>query len=493
MEYEYLLNLEGITKKFPGVLALDNVDFDLKPGEVHALLGENGAGKSTLLKILSGAHTADSGEIKVKGKPVKIASTDDAHQKGISIIYQELLLAYNMKVYENITLGKEPRAGCFINKNESIRECKRCLDLLGIDVDCNADVEDLSVAMQQIVEIAKALSWNANIIAMDEPTSSLTESEIEALFELIERLKQSGSSIIYVSHRMDEIFRIADRVTVLRDGKKIGTHDIKDCSRNDLIKMMVGHEVDESYAATELSYKNPLMEIQNISEQKILKNVSFQVYPGEILGIAGLVGSGRSTLLKVLLGEEKITEGSIIFEGRETRFKHPADAVAKGIGLVPEDRKLSGLFLSMSVAENISIAWLNNLFPSGFISRKKEEKLTKNLIDRLGIRTPSIFQEVNFLSGGNQQKVVIGKWLTREPKIFLMDDPTRGIDVAAKKQIHTIIKNLAKNNISIIFSSSELPELLNIADRIMVLKEGEVKATIKRAEATKEKILQYAM
>jgi ribose transport system ATP-binding protein len=487
------LRLENIFKHFPGVQALDDVTFELHQGEVHALVGENGAGKSTLLKVLSGVHQADSGRVIIAGDEVKIDSPRRAHDLGISIMYQEFGLADNISVAENIVLGREPTRMGLVDRKAMLAECKRCLDMVGVDIDCNVPVEELSVAMQQVVEIAKAMSWNARIIAMDEPTASLTENEIEALFDLIRRLRQSGASIIYVSHRLEEIFRIADRITVLRDGKCIGTLSIGEADRAKLIHMMVGREVDEAGRDREVGRDKPILEVRGLCTPDKLYDIRFKLYPGEILGLAGLVGAGRTELLRALMGADMLSSGGIYLNGEQVQIRHPADAVRLGIGLVPEDRKRHGLVLHMSVCNNLTLACLDELCSYGFIDQTQDIARAIEYVETLDIRTPSLEQEVLRLSGGNQQKIVVGKWLARRPQILLLDEPTRGIDVGTKAQIHNIIRDLADQGIALLVSYSELPELLSVADRVLVMKNGRLTGEYLRSEATGEKILQDAM
>jgi ABC-type sugar transport system ATPase subunit len=490
-----ILEVIQASKSFANIEVLHTIDFSLKAGEVHALVGENGAGKSTLLKILSGVYRADSGEVRIDGNPVKIHSPSDAHNAGFSIIYQELVLANCVSVYENILLGAEPRKFGFYDKKKAIALSKVYLQKVKADINPSTKVGDLSTAMQQLVEIARALSRNSRIIAMDEPTSSLTETEIEALFSLIIELKAQGHSIIYVSHRMEEIFRIADRVTVMRDGRMIQTLDIKDCNKGKIINLMIGKEVNVVESSREdrpRSSTRPILEVKSLASRK-LKDISFELFPGEVLGLAGLVGAGRSTLLNTLMGMYKIDSGEVIFNGKRFELVSPAKIIKSGIGIVPENRKTDGLFLNMSMKHNLAMIQMNKLGKFGFQNKKAEQLLAEHYMEELDIRPRISSHPALSISGGNQQKIVIGKWLAfRGLKMLLLDEPTRGIDVGSKFFIHALIRRLAERGLPILVASSELPELLEICDRILVMKNGKITKELKRSEADKETILSYA-
>ncbi|MDH7602057.1 MAG: sugar ABC transporter ATP-binding protein [Armatimonadota bacterium] len=486
-----VLEMRGITKTYPGVKALDGVDFEVLPGEVHALVGENGAGKSTLMKILAGADIKDSGRIIIDGKEVHIASPQEAMRLGISIIYQEFNLVPYMSAAENIFLGREPMTAIpgVVDFKRMYAEAERLISELGVRLDVRVPVNQLSVAQQQMVEIAKATSRNARIIAMDEPSATLTEHELENLFALIRRLKADGVSIIYISHRLDEIFRIADRVTVLRDGKLVATKPVAETSREELIRMMVGRELKDTIPKTEVQPGDVVLEVRGLTREGVIRDISFSVRRGEILGIAGLVGAGRTEVARAIFGADPIDSGEILLEGKPVTIRSPKDAIRLGIGLVTEDRKALGLILGMAVRENVTIANLDPLSRFGFISRRKEQEVANRYVEDLMIRTPSIEQAVQNLSGGTQQKVVLAKWLFTQSKVLIFDEPTRGIDVGAKTEIYQLMNRLAEQGVAIIMISSELPEILGMSDRILVMHEGEIAGELSREEATQEKIM----
>ncbi|WP_328591365.1 sugar ABC transporter ATP-binding protein [Brevibacillus migulae] len=491
---EMLLEMKEIDKSFPGVKVLQNVQFSLYAGELHALMGENGAGKSTLMKILNGIYTKDSGTIIVKGKPEEITSTKVAEGLGISIIHQELNLIPYLSVMENIFLGREFKHGKtpFVNWKKMRSEAERYLKQLGMDLDPRTIVEELSVGQQQMVEIAKALSMQADILVLDEPTAALTDREIEKLFEVIAALKAKGVGMIYISHRMEEIFQISDRITVLRDGKYIGTRNTKETDMDELVRMMVGRDINDRFPKIEITPGEERLRVESMSLGQKLRDISFSVRSGEILGLAGLMGAGRTEVAKVLFGVTPATHGKILIDGKETTIRKPIDAIGAGIALVTEDRKHEGLILSLSIRENLSLPNLATLSVSGFMKRKKEAVLSEETIEKLHIRTPHAEQVVGALSGGNQQKVVIGKWLATKPKILILDEPTRGVDIGAKKEIYDLMNQLAKEGVAIIMISSELPEVLGMSDRIIVMHEGRVTAELSREEATQEKIMHAA-
>jgi len=488
------LQMKGITKTYPGVRALNSVDLEVARGEVHALVGENGAGKSTLMKILAGAQPMDSGEIFLNGQQVHITSPQKAMDLGISIIYQEFNLVPYLNAAENIFLGREPRAVLpgFVNFTRMYSEAQKVIDQLGVRLNVRTPVNRLSVAQQQMVEIAKATSRNAVIIAMDEPSATLTEHELENLFALIRSLKRQGVSIIYISHRLEEIFEIADRVTVLRDGHLVGTKLVSETNRDEIIRMMVGRELGEKIPKQPAEIKSPVLTVSHLTRKGILDDISFTVRQGEILGIAGLVGAGRTELARAIFGADRIDSGEIRLNGRPVEIRSPRDAIRLGIGLVPEDRKALGLILAMVVRENISLANLDSLTSLGFIRRREERSVATRFIEDLMIKTPSAEQQVQNLSGGNQQKVVLAKWLFTKSRVLIFDEPTRGIDVGSKVEIYHLMNRLAANGVAIIMISSELPEILGMSDRILVMHEGRIAGELNREEATQEKIMWLA-
>ena len=499
MSNSQILETKNVSKSFSGVEVLHDVNFSVNAGEVHALIGENGAGKSTLLKILSGVYVPDKGDIVINGNVIEEFSPSKAHQYGFSIIYQELVLAQNLSVYENISLGNEPRKILFYDRKEAIKRARKYIEMVNSrEISPIAKVGDLSIAQQQLVEIARALARDTRIIAMDEPTSSLTEVEIEGLFKLICSLKESGHSIIYVSHRLEEIFKIADRVTVLRDGRIIDTLPIAKCDKQNLINLMAGEEIKKADSRRKRkSILSPtsekVLEVKGLTIPNLLEDINFTLYKGEILGLAGLVGSGRTSLLCALIGLIQEKQGEIIFNGKNIISTSTKQMISNGFGLVPEDRKLEGLCLNLNTAANLSIASLEELSEVGLINFSKENELARNTIEKINIKPPAPNFRTVSMSGGNQQKVVLGKWLGLEAlKVFLLDEPTRGIDVKTKYYLHDFIKQIADSGISIIVASSELPEILDLSDRILVMKQGRISGELNGAEATKEKILQLA-
>jgi len=489
-----LLEMRGISKFYPGVIALNDVRFDLLPGEVHALCGENGAGKSTLMKILAGAESKDRGEILIKGQPVEIRSPQDAMERGVNIIYQEFNLVPHLSAAENIYLGREPGAAIpgFINFKKLYGDAQSVMDSLGVAVDVRSEVSRLSVAQQQMVEIAKATSRNSTIIAMDEPSATLTDHELRNLFELIKGLRSRGVGVIYISHRMEEIFSICDRVTVFRDGQYVATKRIQDTDRDDVIRMMVGRELKESIPKRPAPIGEPVLEVRNLTRKGVFEDISFTVHRGEIVGIGGLVGAGRTEVARAIFGADPIDSGEILVNGKAVRPRSPREAIELGIGLVPEDRKSLGLILNMAVRENTTLANLDLLSVLGFVNRKKEREVSEKYVKDLRVRTPSIEQEVKNLSGGNQQKVVLAKWLFTDSQLLIFDEPTRGIDVGAKIEIYELMNELVAKGAGMIMISSELPELLGMSDRILVMHEGRISGELSRAEATQEKAMQLA-
>lgn len=489
-----VVEMRGICKSYPGVRALDAVDFEIFPGEVHALVGENGAGKSTLMKILAGAETADRGEILVDGVRTEIGGPQEAIRRGISIIYQEFNLVPCMNAAENIFLGREPagRVPGAVDFRRMYQESQSTVNALGVSLDIRSPVNRLSVAQQQMVEIAKATSWKSRVIAMDEPSATLTEHEIENLFSLIRRLTSDGVGVIYISHRLEEIFRIADRVSVLRDGRLVAVKNVADTNRDEVIRLMVGREIEEAATGRSAEPGDVVSEIRNLTRSGVIEDVSFTVRRGEVLGLAGLVGAGRTEVARAIFGADPIDTGEIWIDGTRAEIASPWDAIRYGIGLVPEDRKALGLVLGMAVRENISMANLGKLSRAGFISRRAEREVAQRFVDELAIKTPSVDQAVQNLSGGNQQKVVLAKWLFTQSKVMIFDEPTRGIDVGAKAEIYELMNRLAASGVAIVMISSELPEILAMSDRILVMHEGRIAGELSRSEATQERIMRLA-
>ena len=493
-ENQNYLRLQDISKAFPGVQALNSVDFSVDHGEIHALVGENGAGKSTLMKILTGALTSDSGQISLDDQEVQIKNPGDAQGLGISMIHQELSLIPYLTVGQNIFLGREPRArvGAFIDWPELYQQAQVLLDRLNVNVDSRASVQDLSIAQRQMVEVAKALSFNADLIAMDEPTSSLTDRETEILFQVMGSFKEQGISIIFISHRLEEVFEIADRITVLRDGEAIGTAPVADLDVDQVVKMMVGRELGELYPKDDIEQLGVVLEASDLEDGRELRPVSVTLKRGEILGIAGLAGAGRTALAETLFGVRSAVKGQIKIGGKPVRIQHPGQAIRLGLGFVPEDRKLQGLFMNMAVRENIVISALPEVSRFSFVNFSRAEKLAREYIEKLKIRTPSVKQLVRNLSGGNQQKVIIARWLTLNPRILILDEPTRGIDVGTKAEIHALMNQLAKQGVAVMMVSSDLPEVLGVSDRILVMRAGRIVAEFTRQEATQDNIMHAA-
>jgi ribose transport system ATP-binding protein len=488
-----VLALRGISKAFPGVQALTGVDLDVCAGEVHAVVGENGAGKSTLMKIAAGVYTADAGTVLLDDQPTDIDSPRRALERGISMIHQELNLAPNLSVAENVFLGRAPTRTGLIDWRRLYADADALVSRLGIDLDVRARVDELSVARQQMVEIAKALSLEARVIIMDEPTSALTDRETEALFGIIARLKAQGVALVYISHRLDEIFRVADRVTVLRDGQLVGTLPIGDASPARLIGMMVGRELTTLFPKQPAEIGEPVLELRGLRRAGVLEDVSLVLRRREILGLAGLVGAGRTELVRALFGADPLDAGEVLIEGKRVRIGSPRDAIRLGLGFVTEDRKLQGLVLGMTVRENATLASLGRIVRLGaLLDLRRERQLASELVTRLGVRTPSIEREVANLSGGNQQKVVVAKWLATGPRILILDEPTRGIDVGAKAEVHGLMSRLAQEGVSILMISSELPEILGMSDRILVMRQGRINGEFTREQATQEAILACA-
>ena len=488
-----ILRMENITKVFPGVRALDGVHLNIEEGKVMALIGENGAGKSTLMKILAGVYQRTEGDIYYKEKLVTFNSPKDSQDSGIAIIHQELNLIEGLSVGENIFLGREPTS--FLNKinwKQMMSDSTKLLDELNIKINPKTRMKDISIGKQQMVEIAKALSLDAEIIIMDEPTDALTDTETESLFKVIKTLQDKGKSIIYISHRLREVFEICDDVTVLRDGKFVAAKKVSEINEDELIEMMVGRKLEEQYPYMPKADGDIILEVKNLSNNAI-QDVSFQLKSGEILGVAGLMGAGRTELAKTLYGNHPTSKGEVILEGKTVKLKSEKAAIGAGITYVSEDRKKDGLILSMTVKENITIAALKRLSNKMVINRKKENEMVKEYIEKLSIKTPSPNQKVKNLSGGNQQKVSISKCLMTLPKVLLLDEPTRGVDVGAKKEIYDLMNEFKEEGMGILMVSSEIPELLGMCDRILVMHEGILSGTLNREDATQENIMRLAV
>jgi len=494
---EPLLKAQGITKNFPGVLALDGVDFELMPGEVHVLVGENGAGKSTLIKVLSGVYPKDAGQIYVNGDLVDIDSVHTAQALGISTIYQELNLIPELTVAQNIFLGREPRKKgvlAFLVDNRRVeQDSARLLESLGLDIPINTMVSDLTVPQQQMVEVAKALSLDAKVFIFDEPTATLAAKESETLFATIRQLQDRGIGVIYISHRLEEAWRIGNRVSVLRDGCYIGTLDIPEAQMGDLIKMMVGRDIKEQFPRTFQEPGPIALELKNVSREGVLHDINLTVRQGEIVGLAGLVGSGRTELARVIFGIDSIDSGEIHLFGEKVKIDSPVTASRLGLAFLTEDRKSLGLFQSLDICKNISISAMRLLFPRGIVNLAKERTLAKEYIDKLQINCIGTNQLVESLSGGNQQKVVIAKWLATRARFLILDEPTRGVDVAAKLEIHRLIDQLVAQGLPVLMISSEMPEILGMCDRVYVMNEGRISAEYSRDEASQENILHSAV
>jgi len=488
-----LLDLNGIEKSFGPVRVLHGVELSLKAGSVHALMGENGAGKSTLMKVLAGVHKCDEGTVSINGNKVQIASPKHSQELGVAMIHQELSPVPEMTVAENIFLGREPRKGMFLDYAKMYKMTEDLLEQLNVKINPKAKLGNLKVADQQMIEIAKAISLNAEIIVMDEPTSAITDKEVDALFDLIKDLKSQGKGIVYISHKMDEIFRISDDITILRDGHYVGTWAAKDIDQATLIRNMVGRELTEIFPERETSIEDVVLELKNFTDGKKFQNVDINVRKGEILGLSGLVGAGRTEVMHAFFGLTKRDSGQIIYEGKPIDINNPKDAIANGIAYVTEDRKREGLVLDMSTGENITLASLRNLSDVLFINEAREKKdINKQIKDlRVKVNTPK--QVVKSLSGGNQQKVVIGKWMMKNPKILILDEPTRGIDIGAKSEIYRLMCEFVAKGNSIIMISSEMPELIGMADRMLIMSNGRVSGELNRDEFVQETIMKMSV
>lgn len=490
---EVIVSMKNITKTFPGVKALDNVNFELRSGEVMALLGENGAGKSTLMKILSGVYTRDSGTMEIFGKEYGDLTPKQAQAVGVAIIHQELNMCRHLTVAENMFLGRE-KVGGFVLKNADMEaEAARILGDLKIDIDPRQTVGDLPVSKQQMVEIAKALSTNAKILIMDEPTSSLTAKEIDELFRIIRQLKSEGCGIVYISHRLEELQAIVDRVTIMRDGQYIMDGEFRDLTMDKIIANMVGREIKEQFPRVECEKGEKIFEVKNLNAGKLVRDINFSLYEGEIVGFAGLMGAGRTETTRAIFGVDPKTSGQIFLDGKEVKINCPMDAIKAGIVLAPEDRKKDGLCTKLSIRQNLALPNLDLVCNKlGVISSDKEDRLCEDAVKNLLIKTPSVEVNAANLSGGNQQKVVVGKWLARNSRVVIFDEPTRGIDVGAKVEIYNLMNKLKQEGIAVMFVSSEMPEVMGIADRVIVMCDGRITGEVSAKETTQNEILKYA-
>ncbi|CAB1245724.1 Putative ribose/galactose/methyl galactoside import ATP-binding protein [Ruminococcaceae bacterium BL-6] len=490
---EYIVEMEHIDKFFAGVQVLKDVKFNLKRGEVMVLLGENGAGKSTLMKILSGVYTRDSGTMRIFGEDQGDLDTKKAQELGIAIIHQELNMCQHLTVAENIFLGRESMSGFHVDNKKMMEDTKKVLDSLKIELNPNETVGNLSVSKQQMVEIAKALSIHAKILVMDEPTSALSSKEINELFRIIRQLRSEGCGIVYISHRLEELTHVADRVTILRDGEFIMEGEFKDYTMDQLISKMVGRTITEKFPRVHCEKGKKIFEVKNLNAGHMVRNVNLSLYEGEIVGIAGLMGAGRTETTRAIFGADPKDSGEVILDGKSVPIKKPMDAIKAGIVLVPEDRKKDGLCVKLSVRENLALTnldWISNLI--GRVNREKENKLAKKVVSDLNIKLANLENNAESLSGGNQQKVVVGKWLARNSRVVIFDEPTRGVDVGAKVEIYNLMNQLKTQGIGVLFVSSELPEVLGISDRIVVMCDGRITGELMPEEATEDRILSYA-
>lgn len=490
-----ILKLSGINKEFPGVKALTDISFSLRKGEVHALVGENGAGKSTLMKILSGAYTKDSGTIEFEGKQVEITSPKFSEELGIATIYQELNLIRRITVAENVYLGRYPKKNGLIDWKEVNKKAKELFDSFDIDIDVTKQLRSISIAEQQIVEIIKAVSMNAKVVIMDEPTSSLTTRETEILFRIIRTLKARGTAMIFITHRLDEIYAICDRMSIMRDGCYVGTRDVASITKEEMIAMMIGRELTQQYPPRNVKLGEVVFEAKHLDDGGYrVKDVSFSVRGGEVLGFAGLVGAGRTETMRLIFGADKKVSGQILIDGKEVRIENPRDAIANKIGFVTENRKEEGLFLRSTVRMNTVMVALKKILKMNlFFDFKKEKEVAEDYVRQLNTVTPHVNQRVMFLSGGNQQKVVLAKWLYSDSRIIIFDEPTRGIDVGAKREIYEIINKLAEAGKVVIVVSSEMEEVMGITDRILIMHEGVIAGELRKEEYTQEKITEFAV
>lgn len=494
MNNTFALEMRGISKSFPGVKALDDVNLEVRPGSVHVIVGENGAGKSTLMKVLSGLYIPDAGEIFIEGQQVTIKNPQHALDLGISIIQQELATAPEMTIAECIFLNREPAVGIpwLVNYKEMYAHAQQILDERNLHLSAHTKMKELSIAQKQMVEIAKAVSFQAKVIIMDEPTSAITEREVAELFDIVQELKANNVSVLYISHKMEELEQIADDVTILRDGKYIGSWPMRELTREVIISRMVGRDITHRYPKEETATDEVVLKAENLTIDKSFENISFELHRGEVLGLSGLMGAGRTEVARAIFGMDKLDGGELYVHGKKVRIKNPTDAIKNRIAMVTEDRRKYGVVLCRSILENISLPNLKKFRGWRGIDKKKERTEVAKYYDRLSIKSPNLETVTENLSGGNQQKVVLAKWLMSRPDIIIMDEPTRGIDVGAKFEIYQLMNEMTKEGISIIFISSELPEILGMCDRIMVMAQGEAMALIDRKDATQEKIMHYA-
>ncbi|MBN2047817.1 MAG: sugar ABC transporter ATP-binding protein [Anaerolineaceae bacterium] len=489
---EYILELKEISKSFSGVEVLHQVPFTLRPGEIHALLGENGAGKSTLVKVITGVHRPDHGQICFNGEEVRFNDTHESRQAGIAAIYQELSLFPDLDVAENIFVGRQPIKFGQVDWRRLYAEAGKLLDSLGVHIDLKQKARNLSIAQQQMVEIARAFSINARVLIMDEPTSSLTLNEVADLFRLVRRLRADGTAIIFISHRLEELFEIADRVTVLRDGYYVDTQPLTSITRDELIRMMVGRTISNQYPKLEVRPGDVMLKVEHLSRTGAFHDISFELRKGEILGMAGLVGAGRTHVAQAIFGINPAAEGSIHIDGQTVEITSPRQAIQLGLAYVPEDRQRHGLIPAMRITPNITLPMLRDYAKFSWLKRKLERKSAHAAASKMEVRANSLWQLARELSGGNQQKVVLAKWLSTQPRILILDEPTRGIDVGTKAAVHGLMSKLAAEGMAILMISSELPEILGMSDRVLVMREGHLTARFSRAEATQEKIISAA-
>lgn len=487
------IEMRGIDKSFGSNQVLKQAGFTLESGEVHALMGENGAGKSTLMKILTGVYTKDVGTVLVDGKEVNYKNPQEAEKAGIVFIYQELNVMFDLTVEENLFMGKEIHGKFGIcDKKAMQKKAQEALNILGVNISPKTVMAELSVGQQQMVEICKALMADAKVIIMDEPTAALTQSETVALFKVIESLRKKGVSMVYISHRMEEIFELCDRITVLRDGSYIGVKNIPETNMNEIVKMMIGREIGERYPSRNVKIGKEVLKVKELTRKGTFHDVNFSVRAGEVLGVSGLMGAGRTEIMQAIFGNLSYENGTIEIDGKEVKISNPRQAMEHGIGFITEDRKTEGLMLDKSIRENISLCNLRRISKSSVISREAEKNMVAEAIKDLHIKCFGSYHECNNLSGGNQQKVVLAKWILTNPKILILDEPTRGVDIGAKKEIYSIINKLAAQGVAIIMVSSELPEVLGMSDNIMVVREGEVRGIISYGEANQERVMTLA-
>ncbi|HEY1062291.1 MAG TPA: sugar ABC transporter ATP-binding protein [Daejeonella sp.] len=490
---EQILKVNGLSKSFFGVKALDNIHFDLKRGEVHALMGENGAGKSTFMKILIGLLKADAGSISFNSEQIENMDVHSIMQKGISMIHQEILMVPDLSVAQNIFLGREIKRAYLLDELAINQQAENLLLSMGLNINVRTKAKNLSIAELQLIEIAKAVSNNARVIIMDEPSSALSEKEVEILFNTIKDLKSKGVAIIYISHKMEEIYQIADRITVLRDGKYITTKHTAELDKSSLISLMVGRELEELFSASSTAQQEVILKVKNLNTKGKFSDINFEVYAGEVLGIAGLMGAGRTEIARAIFGLDSFESGEIMLKGKKLKIRSPKDAIREGIGYVSEDRKALGFIPELSVKQNISLSSILNYSKAWFINEKKEEKASSKIAQQLNIKASGLNQKVMNLSGGNQQKVVIARVLMAYPSLIILDEPTRGIDIGAKQEIYKLIRQLTETGLAVIMISSELPEILGMSNRVLVLSKGKQKTILTQKEASQEKIMQYAL